>query len=244
VITAIDATDHIQTRRRLEAVQREHTDLVNELSATNKRLETVNKELQDANEELQAVNEELMLTQEELQATNEEFEATNEELHATNEELETNNEELHATNEELQTTNDELTARTIELQDLTQQHRIEQWELSTVLERFPHYAMVLNADDFTIHAVNSAYKQLLGARDVITLPLTEVFAGNDMEDFINALRQSVKKAEVINTAPFVASVRGMDSDALRFVHTIIPISDSTGGKINRLFVYSEGVRED
>jgi hypothetical protein len=92
--------------------------------------------------------------------------------------------------------------------------------------------------------VNSAYKQLLGARDVITQPLTEVFAGNDIEDFINALRQSVKKAEVINTAPFVASVRGMDSDVLRFVHTIIPISDSTGGKINRLFVYSEGVRED
>jgi two-component system CheB/CheR fusion protein len=195
VITALDATNQVQIRRRLEAVQREHTDLVNELSATNKRLGPVNRELQDANEELQ-------------------------------------------------TTNDELTARTIELQDLTQQHRIEQWELSTVLERFPHYAMVLNAEDFTIHAVNSAYKQLLGARDVITLPLTEVFAGNDMEDFINALRQSVKKAEVINTAPFVASVRGMDSNALRFVHTIIPISDSTGGKINRLFVYSEGVRED
>ena len=244
VITALDATNQIQIRRRLEVVQREHADLVNELSATNKRLGTVNKELQDANEELQAANEELMLTQEELQATNEEFEATNEELHATNEELETNNEELHATNEELQTTNDELTARTIELQDLTQQHKIEQWELSTVLERFPHYAMVLNAEDFTIHAVNSAYKEFLGARDVIRLPLTEVFAGSDMKDFIKALRHSVKKAEVINTAPFVASVQGMNGDSFRFVHTIIPISDSTGSKINRLFVYSEGVREE
>ncbi len=118
VITAMDATEQVQMQKRLDAVQREHSDLVNELSAANKRLATMNKELQDANEELQAANEELMLTQEELQATNEEFEATNEELQATNEELETNNEELQATNEELQTTNDELTARTAELQDV------------------------------------------------------------------------------------------------------------------------------
>ncbi len=110
----------VQVKKRLEAVQREHAELVSELSAANKRFADMNKELQDANEELQAANEELMLTQEELQATNEEFEATNEELQATNEELETNNEELQATNEELQTTNDELTARTVELQHLTQ----------------------------------------------------------------------------------------------------------------------------
>ena len=92
VITATDVTEQVQIKRRLEAVQREHAELVTELSTANKRLGAMNKELQDANEELQAANEELMLTQEELQATNEEFEATNEELQATNEELETNNE--------------------------------------------------------------------------------------------------------------------------------------------------------
>jgi two-component system CheB/CheR fusion protein len=241
VITAIDATDQVKVRRRLEAIQREHADLVNELNAANKRLGTVNQELQDANEDLQAANEELMLTQEELQATNEEFEATNEELQATNEELETNNEELQATNEELQTTNDELTARTMELQDLSQQHRIEQSELSSVLERFPHYAMVLNAKDLTIHAVNSAYKELLGARHVISLPLTEVFGGKDMKEFIKVLNRSAKDAEVINTAPFVASIGGGDGNSRRFVHTIVPISDSTGSTIDRLFIYSEGV---
>lgn len=241
VITAIDATDHVQVRRRLEAIQREHADLVNELNTANKRLGTVNQELQDANEDLQAANEELMLTQEELQATNEEFEATNEELQATNEELETNNEELQATNEELQTTNDELTARTMELQDLSQQHRIEQSELSSVLERFPHYAMVLNAKDLTINAVNSAYKELLGARQVISLPLTEVFGGKDMAEFIKILSRSAKNAEVINTPPFVASIGGSDGDSRRFVHTIVPISDSTGSTIDRLFIYSEGV---
>jgi two-component system CheB/CheR fusion protein len=129
VITAMDVTEQVKMRKRLEAVQREHAELVGELSAANKRLGVMNKELQDANEELQAANEELMLTQEELQATNEEFEATNEELQATNEELETNNEELQATNEELQTTNDELTSRTLELQETTKQHRIEQFQL-------------------------------------------------------------------------------------------------------------------
>ena len=241
VITAIDATEQVQMRRQLEAVQREHTDLVNELSTANRRLAAVNKELQDANEELQAANEELMLTQEELQATNEEFEATNEELQATNEELETNNEELQATNEELQTTNDELTARTTELQDMGQQHRIEQLELSSVLERFPHYAMVLNAEDLTIYAVNAAYQEILGTRDVSNVPLNKVFGGKDMGELINVLKLAARNAKSINTAPIAASVGENHSNSRRFVHTIVPISDPTGTTINRLFVYSEGV---
>jgi two-component system, chemotaxis family, CheB/CheR fusion protein len=242
VITAVDATEQVQLRKRLETVQREHSDLVTELSTANRRLGTMNKELQDANEELQAANEELMLTQEELQATNEEFEATNEELQATNEELETNNEELQATNEELQTTNDELTARTAELQDLTQLHRMEQLELSSVLERFPHYAMVLNAHDLTIYTVNPAYQKLLGTRNVTNLPLTEVFGGKDMGKFIKVLNRAVRDAESVNTAPIVASVGGDESnDSRRFVHTIVPISDVNGSTITRLFVYSEGV---
>ena len=240
VITAIDTTDQVQMRRRLEAVQREHADLVNELSAANKRLATVNKELQDANEELQAANEELMLTQEELQATNEEFEATNEELQATNEELETNNEELQATNEELQTTNDELTARTTELQDLGQQHRIEQLQLSSVLERFPHYALVLNAENLAILAVNSAYQEILGTRDVTNVPLNEVFGGKDLDELIKVLNRAVRDMESINTAPIAASPEN-HSDSRRYVHTVVPISDPTGKTINRLFVYSEEV---
>ena len=158
VITASDVTEQVQIKKRLEAVEREQAELVSELSAANKRFSVMNKELQDANEELQAANEELMLTQEELQATNEEFEATNEELQATNEELETNNEELQATNEELQTTNDEMTARTVELHELTTQHQFQHLQLSSVLERFPHYVMVLNAEDLTIQGINPATK--------------------------------------------------------------------------------------
>ncbi|HYK20822.1 MAG TPA: CheR family methyltransferase, partial [Pyrinomonadaceae bacterium] len=57
MLTAADVTEQVQTRKRLEAAQREHAELVAELSATNKRFSTMNKELQDANEELQAANE-------------------------------------------------------------------------------------------------------------------------------------------------------------------------------------------
>jgi PAS domain S-box-containing protein len=240
VITAHDVTDQIQIKKRLEAVQREHGDLVGELSSANKRLGTMNKELQDANEELQAANEELMLTQEELQATNEEFEATNEELQATNEELETNNEELQATNEELQTTNDELTARTVELQELAKQHRVEQLQIASLLERYPHFIMVLNAEDLTIQTVNPAYKQLLGTRDVSGLPMSEVFTGKSLDQLIKMLRTAVRESQALNTGPIFASVDGEHNpDATRFNHTIVPITDASGANVTRLFLYSE-----
>jgi two-component system CheB/CheR fusion protein len=240
VITALDVTEQAQIKKRLEAVQREHAELVGELSAANKRFGSMNKELQDANEELQAANEELMLTQEELQATNEEFEATNEELQATNEELETNNEELQATNEELQTTNDELTARTTELQELSKQRHMEQVQLSTLLERFPHYMMVLNADDLTIQSVNPTYKQLLGHRDVIGLPMSEVFSGKNMDELIKALKSAVRDTQTLITGPINASVNGeLHDGAARFVHTVVPITDASGAGVIRLFLYSE-----
>jgi len=243
VLTALDVTEQVQSKRRTEAVQHEHTELVDELSAANKRFGAMNKELQDANEELQATNEELMLTQEELQATNEEFEATNEELQATNEELETNNEELQATNEELQTTNDELSARTLELQELTKQYRIEQLQLSAILERFPHYVMVLNAEDLTVIAVNPAYKELLAAdHEVIGLPITEVFRGKDIDDFVRLLRTAVREGQTINSSPLVASI-GADEHRIEsgLIHTIVPINDIGGSNVTRLFIYSERV---
>lgn len=238
VITVMDVTDQVQVKQRLASVQREHANLVTELSTANKRFGTMNKELQDANEELQAANEELMLTQEELQATNEEFEATNEELQATNEELETNNEELQATNEELQTTNDELTARTVELQEISKQYRTEQLQLATLLERFPHYIMVLHAEDLTIQAINPAYRQLIGDRDVSGLPMSELFNGKHVDDLIKTLRTAARETQALNTGPILASV---DGDGSRFSHTVVPVSDASGANVTRLFLYSEKV---
>lgn len=242
VITVADVTDQVQIKRRLDAVQREHSELVGELSSANKRFATINKEIQDANEELQAANEELMLTQEELQATNEEFEATNEELQATNEELETNNEELQATNEELQTTNDELTARTLELQELSKHHRIEQLQLAALLERFPHYIMVLNAEDLTVHAINPAYKQLLHDRNVQGVPMSELFRGRQVEELIKLLRTAARELQTLHTDPIFASVDGEHhGDDVRFIHTIVPVGDASGSSVSRLFLYSERV---
>lgn len=242
VITAHDITDQVQMKRRLEAIQREHAELVSELSTSNKRFSTMNKELQDANEELQAANEELMLTQEELQATNEEFEATNEELQATNEELETNNEELQATNEELQTTNEELTFRSAELHELTRQLRIEQLQLSVLLERFPYYVIVLNAQDLTIQTMNPAYQHLLDGRDVTGLPLSEVFSGKDMDQLIKLLKSSVRDGQSIKTGPIRANVAEHDHQVENmFVHTVVPIMEADGSTVNRIFIYSEKV---
>ena len=102
--------------------------------------------------------------------------------------------------------------------------------------------MVLNAEDLTIHAVNPAYKQLLGTRDIMNLPLTAVFSGTDVDRLIKDLKSAVRKGESVNTAPLEASINGDDgADSRRFVHTIVPISDSTGANISRLFVYSERV---
>jgi two-component system, chemotaxis family, CheB/CheR fusion protein len=238
VLTALDITEQVQIKRRLEAAQREQSELVAELSAANKRFSAMNKELQDANEELQAANEELMLTQEELQATNEEFEATNEELQATNEELETNNEELQATNEELQTTNDELSARTVELQEVMKQHRVEQLQLSHLLERFPYFVMVVEAEDLTVLRVNTGYQQMLGHRDPAGLPVSEVFSGSEVDDFLKLLRKAARAKQTIQSPPIDAHV-GERDDASPMVHTIVPVLDETGANIERLFIYSD-----
>jgi len=240
VITGLDVTETVQLKRRLEAVQREQAELVTELSAANNRFSAMNKELQDANEELQAANEELMMTQEELQATNEELEATNEELQATNEELETNNEELQATNEELQTTNDELSARTLELQEFARQYKLEQLLLSSLLERYPHYVMVLNADDLTVRTINPGHKQMLGDRDVIGQPVHLVFKGEDLNHFLALLTKTIKDKQTITTPSLRVSVGPDDhSQDTRFRHTLVPIMDEAGSTVHRLFIYSE-----
>ena len=240
MVTVVDTTEGVQVKKRLEAVQREGTELVSELSAANKRFADMNKELQDANEELQAANEELMLTQEELQATNEEFEATNEELQATNEELETNNEELQATNEELQTTNDELTARTMEMHHLTRENNEEQFHLSELLERFPYYVMVVNADDLRIQAVNPGYALLLGKRDVIGQPLTNFFSGEDLQKLLATLRVVAQEGKPISIGPMAvrAAEYGGHAEDL-YVHSVVPLHRADGGPAERLFIYTE-----
>lgn len=174
VVTVIDSTDLVQTRRRLESLETGQRKLVDELNTANRRLKHTNEELQEANEELQGANEELLLAQEELQATNEEFEATNEELQATNEELETNNEEMQATNEELEATNEELTARTAEMRDLAAVLSSERGRLAELVEIAPLSIVVLRGESLMVESVNAHLDGFLGGRDAVGRSLEEV----------------------------------------------------------------------
>ena len=241
-ITVSDATEQYQTRRRLEAVQAEQTQLVEELSAANKRLGDLNKELQDANEELQAANEELMLTQEELQATNEEFEATNEELQATNEELETNNEELQATNEELLTTNDELSARTSELQELARALATERLRLSEMVALAPFYILVLRGPGLQVEAYNPRLAAFFEGRDVMGHSIEEVFTESSLTDLVGLIREAYRQDKTLTSQRKLQTAPDKQERAataeLAFV--IVPTHDSNG-KVDGIIVYGDDV---
>lgn len=244
ILSVSDATEQVQTRRRLDAVQAEQTQLVAELSTANKRFSDMNKELQDANEELQAANEELMLTQEELQATNEEFEATNEELQATNEELETNNEELQATNEELQTTNDELTARTHELQEMTRELASERMRLAEMVEMSPLYIMMLKGPALLVENFNPRYEQLLAGRDIKHRSFEEIFSGAEMEQFVATVKRSYTEDRTLMTPRMLTHVldeRGEQMESY-FIHTIAPVHDSAG-RVGGVIIYTVNITE-
>ncbi len=180
VLSFVDVTDTVRGARELKVSQDEQRLLVEELSATNKRLGDLNKDLQDSNEELQAANEELLLAHEEMQATNEEFEATNEELQATNEELETNNEEMQSTNEELETTNEELSARSNELHDLTRTLAGERGRLARMVELAPFCMMILKGPGLLIDSFNPAATRVLATEHAEGRAFAEVFAGDSV----------------------------------------------------------------
>ncbi|HEX9438306.1 MAG TPA: CheR family methyltransferase, partial [Roseiflexaceae bacterium] len=246
LVSVSDGTEQLQTRRRLEAVQAEQKQLVDELSAANRRLTDMNQELQDANEELQAANEEMMLAQEELQATNEEFEATNEELQATNEELETNNEELQATNEELETTNDELTARSTELQGLAHMLEGERVRLAEMVELAPFHIIVLRGRNLIVEAFNPHYSRLLDGREAQGRPLDEVIeyfwgGGSEIVDLIRAAYQE----DLPRVTPRMAAALPDEPEEpveRYFVYTIVPTHDAAG-QVDGVVVYAEDMTE-
>jgi hypothetical protein len=121
---------------------------------------------------------------------------------------------------------------------MSKQCRLEQLQLSVLLERFPYYVMVLDAEDLTIQAVNPAYKHLLGNRNVFNLPLSEVFGGRQVDELLKVLTLAVRDAQSHTTGPIQASVDSAHNDS-RYVHTVVPISDANGSSITRLFIYSE-----
>jgi two-component system CheB/CheR fusion protein len=240
-ISVTNVTEQVQTRRRLEAIQAEQTQLMSELSTANKRLNDVNKELMEANEELQVANEELVLTQEELQASIEEFETTNEELQATNEELETNNEELQATNEELETTNDELRARTGELQELATLLESERVRLAEMVELAPFYMLVLRGPRLLVEAYNPRFARLLEGRLVQDYPLDEVFEvfWESGMTIVRLAHEAYLRDSIRTTTRVMTHVPKNQSgfEENYFVYTIVPTHDANG-KVSGVIIYA------
>src|SRR5690606_23157890 len=121
-----------------------------------RELTQVREDLEAAYEELQSTNEELETTNEELQSSIEELETTNEELQSTNEELETTNEELQSGNEELETMNEEMRVRTSELDEA-------RTFLEGVLSSVAAGVVVLDAD-LMVRSWNKGAEDLWGLR--------------------------------------------------------------------------------
>jgi two-component system CheB/CheR fusion protein len=227
MITALDVSDAVQSRARLEGLATEHRRLTDDLGHANRRLVDTNKELQDANEELQAANEEMMLAQEELQATNEEFEATNEELQATNEELETNNEELQATNEELETTNEELVARTAELQETLRALQGEKLRQSTILAESPVHVVLLHGPGLVVETP----APLFGDRPAVGRGLDEI-PDDGYAELAAGARQAYKTGQ-----PWTGEARlPVDGSPGRFQVKAVPLRD-TEGRVEGVILY-------
>jgi two-component system, chemotaxis family, CheB/CheR fusion protein len=178
----------VQAQRRLEAVQVEQAQLVDELGAANKRLNGANQALLKANEELEATNEDMILTQEELQARLLELETMNEELQAsfaelesdeerlqaTSQDMEAANEELQAISEALETANVELNARTGELREQIVLLTDERRRLVEVIEQAPFSTVVLRGPDLLVETLSPHYTERLHGQNLLGRPLLEV----------------------------------------------------------------------
>jgi hypothetical protein len=84
-----------------------------------------------------------------------------------------------------------------------------------------------------------AYRQALGNRNVTGLPISEVFAGDEVDQLTRLLKTAVREGQTVHTPPIDAGVIGAGGSNKRTVHTVVPIADETGTTVNRLFVYSE-----
>lgn len=99
--------------------------------------------------------------------------------------------------------------------------------------------MVLNAEDLTIQAINPAYQQLVGSRDVRSLPITDVFDGKEVDELTRVLKRAVRERQPLGTSPIQASLHDGESTGIKFVHTAVPIVDASGSSAKRVFLYSE-----
>jgi hypothetical protein len=94
------------------------------------------------------------------------------------------------------------------------------------------------------HAIdgeNPGYKERLKSREVVGLPVSEVFEGKDLDRLTRLLKSATREKQTINSPPMLAGLTEDERVDGRFVHTIVPIVDDMGSEVNRLFIYSEKV---
>jgi len=150
-----------------------------------RELTELNQELAVLKESLQATIEEHEATNEELKASNEEVESSNEELQSSNEELETAKEELQSTNEELTTLNEELSNRNLEMMELTN-------ELNNLLAS-TQMPIVMVDNALTVRRATPAAR---GAFNILPTdigrPLSELRPNIDVPDMERILREVIE----------------------------------------------------
>jgi len=150
-----------------------------------RELTELHQELAVLKESLQATIEEHEATNEELKASNEEVESSNEELQSSNEELETAKEELQSTNEELTTLNEELSNRNLEMMELTN-------ELNNLLAS-TQMPIVMVDNALTVRRATPAAR---GAFNILPTdigrPLSELRPNIDVPDMERILREVIE----------------------------------------------------
>jgi PAS domain-containing protein len=106
--------------------------------------------------------------------------------------------------------------------------------LNETMLRYTNVAVVTIDRHYRILTINAAARRLLGVH--------KVFNGKDVDDLIKALQETIREGQSINTAPIHASVNGAQGQAtVRFIHTLVPITDASGLSVSRVFIYSEKV---
>jgi two-component system CheB/CheR fusion protein len=233
-ISVIDVTEHVQTKRRLEAIQAEQVQLVRELGIVNKRLDESNQALIEVSEALDAANEDMIMTREELHARLKELETINEECRSNFEEVEANNEELQTSKEALESSN-------IELQSQNALLASERMRLTEIIEHAPFYVMGLRGPHLLVETFNSRWARLLQGQDVLNQPLEDVFgrlwqAGLPIVRVANEVYQQDIPRAVLHLCPCVPEVPGEDGERY-LTYTIVPSHD-VDGKVSGVIIYA------
>ena len=103
--------------------------------------------------------------------------------------------------------------------------------------------MILDKKTLTIQTINPGYVQSLAGREVVGLPLGEVFTGQDLDQLLKLLKVTAEGGQAVTSPPMKTHLaENSDASDTRFIHTIVPIMDLSTSEINRLFIYSEKVR--